>query len=118
MREVMLTTVDNPFDPFENFEEWYKIDMLFGYNTCALVARIAPAPPDSLPENFGNAIQEAAIDRWCKLLPLTYKKVVREVPDPVYEDEEEIDEEKSYAEYYNNGKATIDSEPIDENEND
>lgn len=117
MREVMLTTVDNPFDPFDNFEEWYKIDMLFGYNTCALVARIAPAPPDSLPESFGNAIQEAAIDRWCKLLPLTYKKVVREVPDPVYEDEEEINEEESYKEYYGKSNEAInDGEPIEDEE--
>lgn len=100
MREVMLTTVDNPFDPFENFNEWYKIDMQFGYNTCALVARIAPAPPDSLPENFGNAIQEEAIDRWCKMFPLTYKKVVREIPDAIYERQLEEETEEDYDEYY------------------
>jgi len=98
MREVMLTTVDNPFDPFDNFEEWYNIDMRFGYNTCALLARIAPAPPDSLPESFGNAIQEAAIDRWCKMMPLTYKKVVREVPDVDYD--AYVEEDESYADYY------------------
>ena len=98
MREVMLTTVDNPFDPFDNFEEWYKIDMQFGYNTCGLVARIAPAPPESLPDKFANAIQEECIDRWCKMFPLTYKKVVREVPDPDYE--AMIREDEDYSSYY------------------
>ena len=85
MRQFMLTTVDNPFDPFDNFEEWFKIDMQFGYNTCGLLARIAPVPPDSLPESYGNAIQEQAVDRWCKMFPLTYKKVVRDVPEPDYD---------------------------------
>ena len=98
MREVMLTTVDNPFDPFDNFDEWYKIDMQFGYNTCGLLARIAPAPPESLPESYGDRIREECIDRWCKMFPLTYKKVVREVPEDTYE--EYVEEDEPYAEYY------------------
>ena len=86
MREVMLTTVDNPFNPFDNFDEWYKIDMQFGYNTCALLARIAPAPADSLPDAYCDALIEQAMDRWCKMFPLTYKKVEREVPDIDYDE--------------------------------
>ena len=87
MRAVMLTTVDNPFNPFENFQEWYKIDMQFGYNTCALLARIAPvADVETLPESYLNALKEQCIDRWVKMFPLTYKKVVAEEPDDNEED--------------------------------
>ena len=37
----MLTTLDNPFDPFNDFKEWYKFDCEQGHNTSARLARIA-----------------------------------------------------------------------------
>lgn len=37
----MLTTLDNPFNPFTQFDEWYSFDVAHGYNTCGLIARIA-----------------------------------------------------------------------------
>ena len=39
--EYMLTTVDNPFDPFTRFEEWYAYDVRMGYNTASFLERIA-----------------------------------------------------------------------------
>lgn len=93
MREVMLTTLDNPFDPFENFQEWYKIDMQFKYNTCALVARLCPQPSESLPESYVNAINENIIDRWVNMFPLTYKKVVRETNDEEFDETTSEEEE-------------------------
>ncbi len=39
--EYMLTTIDNPFNPFTNYDEWYAFDVSVGYNTCAYLARIA-----------------------------------------------------------------------------
>ena len=41
MEDCMLTTTDNPFDPFTQFEEWYVYDTQKGYNTCSYLARIA-----------------------------------------------------------------------------
>ena len=37
---VMLTTVDNPFDPFTQFDEWYAWDEAAGYHTTAFLARV------------------------------------------------------------------------------
>lgn len=39
--EYMLTTVDNPFDPFTMFDEWLAYDIGLGYNTVALLDRVA-----------------------------------------------------------------------------
>ena len=37
----MLTTIDNPFDPFEQFVSWQLFDIEKGYNTCALIGRLS-----------------------------------------------------------------------------
>lgn len=39
--EVMLTTFDNPFDPFDDFVHWFMFDIQKGYNTCSYLARVA-----------------------------------------------------------------------------
>lgn len=41
MDEFMLTTEDNPYNPFSMFDEWYAYDCQKGYYTCSLLARIA-----------------------------------------------------------------------------
>ena len=38
--DVMLTTVDNPYSPFTQFDDWYSYDVLKGHNTCSLLARM------------------------------------------------------------------------------
>ena len=45
-REFMLTTVDNPFDPFEQFTSWLLFDDEKGYNTCGKLARITQFSDD------------------------------------------------------------------------
>lgn len=39
--DYMLTTIDNPYNPFTNFDEWYAYDVQHGYDTCGYIARIA-----------------------------------------------------------------------------
>ena len=53
----MLTTVDNPYDPFTNFDEWNAYDMRAGYHTMAFLARIVVTSPD-----LSDADQDLAIE--------------------------------------------------------
>ena len=39
--ESMLTTLDNPYNPFIQFDDWYAFDVAKGYNTSSYLARIA-----------------------------------------------------------------------------
>lgn len=38
--QVWVTTVDNPFDPFTQWDQWYKYDERAGYHTCSILARL------------------------------------------------------------------------------
>lgn len=57
--EYMLTTVDNPFDPFTRFDEWLGYDMSCGYNTVAMLDRIANVSNDLSEPDQALAIQQA-----------------------------------------------------------
>lgn len=61
MKESMLTTVDNPFDPFDQFDEWYAFDTRHGYNSLGLLARIVKTSPYLSERDQSEAI-ETAID--------------------------------------------------------
>ena len=41
METFMLSTVDNPFNPFDDFTSWYMFDCEKGHNTSSRIARIA-----------------------------------------------------------------------------
>ena len=58
-QEYMLTTVDNPFNPFTQFNEWYAWDVNKGYNTSALLARIAKVSNSLSEPDQAVAIQNA-----------------------------------------------------------
>lgn len=71
----MLTTIDNPYDPFEQFQSWFLFDVEKGYNSCAYLARIARTS-DQLSDEENNRIVEDAIDEIIKYDFLNiYKKV-------------------------------------------
>lgn len=57
----MLTTTDNPFDPFTEFDEWYGFDQTKGYNTPSFLARVVRTS-DELSEADQDAAIEDAID--------------------------------------------------------
>ena len=76
--EFMLTTIDNPFDPFEQFTSWFLFDVEKGYNTCSRLARIANIS-DELSEKEVDEEIERAINEIIKYDFMNiYKKVKRE----------------------------------------
>ena len=75
--DVMLTTIDNPYDPFEDFDKWFIEDSIRGHNTCGLISCIAKTS-DSFSECTNARIMEAAYDEIIKNdLEQKYKKVYR-----------------------------------------
>jgi len=42
----MLTTIDNPWNPFTEFNEWYAFDERMGYQTSGLLARLVQNSDD------------------------------------------------------------------------
>ncbi len=63
---AMITTVDNPYDPRNEFAAWYAWDVEHGYNTCAYLARVTVVS-ESFPEAVQDRQREQAIDEILKL---------------------------------------------------
>lgn len=59
---VTVTTKDNPYDPFTQYDEWYAFDMRKGYNTSSYLARVARTSPDLPPADYEQAIEDAVDD--------------------------------------------------------
>ena len=59
MAEHMLTTVDNPFHPANEFDEWYRFDEAHGYKTTALLARVLVTSNDLSEADESLAIEQA-----------------------------------------------------------
>lgn len=55
----MLTTFDNPFNPFTEFDEWLQWDVAAGYNTSAFLARITIDSPELSEADQVAAIEDA-----------------------------------------------------------
>lgn len=57
MANTMLTTEDNPFNPFTHWAEWFAFDAAAGYHTPAYLARVVRSS-----DELSDADQEASID--------------------------------------------------------
>ena len=74
----MLTTIDNPFNPFTQFDEWFAFDESKGYHTCSYLSRITKGSYE-LSEVDDALAQELAIDEIIKMNVLgIYRKVKEE----------------------------------------
>ena len=54
MDDFRLSTIDNPFDPFTQFNSWFLFDVEKGYDSCSIIARIS--------DQFPNFTSEEVLD--------------------------------------------------------
>lgn len=59
MDVYLLTTLDNPFNPFTHYDDWYNYDVTKGYNTCSYLARIVKSSDELSDEDEALAIDQA-----------------------------------------------------------
>jgi hypothetical protein len=57
--DLMLTTLDNPFNPFVQWDQWFAFDMRQGYGTCAYLARIVKTSHELSEVEEALAINQA-----------------------------------------------------------
>lgn len=81
MVRCFLTTFDNPYSPYEQFEEWYRYDTDHGYNSSGLLMRLAETS-SQFTDNENAYEIEKAINRIVAADPQNiYKKLKIEVKD-------------------------------------
>lgn len=61
----MLSTIDNPYDPFEQFASWLLFDKEKGYNSSERLDRIAKVTDDMTDKEINEEL-ERAIDEIIK----------------------------------------------------
>ena len=72
----MLSTIDNPFNPFEDFRNWFLFDIEKGYYSCSRVARVARLSNEMTQSETDTEI-ERAIDEIVKYDFMNiYKKII------------------------------------------
>lgn len=76
--DFMLTTYDNPYDPFEEFTPWFKMDLLLGHNCCQLLANESNTNEIASDEVNDKEII-TAMDRIVEREPTIYKKISKEM---------------------------------------
>lgn len=79
MQESMLTTIDNPYNPFDQYDEWYAYDSRQGYHTPSFLARITVISDDISDADQSLAIELAIEEIVRENVNGLYKKVSREI---------------------------------------
>lgn len=79
MREVWLTTIDNPYDPFTEFDDWRRVDEdEKGYYSLAYLARISNATAEMPKEQYYEEVNKAINEIIDYDILGVYKKVSKE----------------------------------------
>ena len=83
MRTIALTTIDNPFDPIEDFDHWFSTDLELALlnhrrDTCSMLGLFARTS-EKLSSSENSELIEEAIDGIIENDFMgVYKKIVKE----------------------------------------
>ena len=82
----MLTTVDNPYNPFEEFTKWFLFDIEKGYFTCEHLARIVNITSDmsqkEIDEEENRAIDQIIEDDFLGIYIRVFENDETETTEP------------------------------------
>lgn len=89
MKDSMLTTYDNPFNPFTDFDRWFKEDLLLGHDCCGYLARESNTN-DVVSDSVNDEYVIDAMNRIVLREPMIYRIVLEDGttfhPSRTYED--------------------------------
>lgn len=80
MANVMITTIDNPFNPFKQFDDWLNHDLKHGTDTCGKLARIAKTS-NALSDSLNDEEIEQAMDSLIETCPGFFVKLYENTAD-------------------------------------
>lgn len=106
MAKYMLTTFDNPYNPFTEFGSWLQYDVMKGYNTCDRLARVADVTDNLSDEDADELIEQAMDD----LVSADILNIFRKVT------EDDFKEPNEYAQELKRSIEAREMEPQDEKE--
>lgn len=80
MREYAVTTEDNPFNPFTQFDDWFNFDCDKSYYTCNKIARLSQNQREDLDPIQQIIANNQVVDKLiaCDFLGI-YKRIERNV---------------------------------------
>lgn len=82
MSRIMLSTIDNPFNPFTQWVEWKRYDEDKKYFTCSYLARITKTSDDLSDADYEQAIHDAIEEIVSLNINGLYTKVYESSADP------------------------------------
>lgn len=71
---IAITTIDNPYDPLDDFMNWFLYDSTHNYNTCGWLARFTNTTETF--SSYENQLEiKHGIEELMKINPTLYKIV-------------------------------------------
>lgn len=74
----MLSTIDNPYDPFTQWDKWLIFDEEKGYFTCEYLGRIAVVSNELSDAEYAKEVEAAVEEIVKENINGMYKKVTRD----------------------------------------
>ena len=88
MVATFVTTLDNPYDYWTQFDEWYAFDTSHGYNTLNYIGRIALTSTEMSDNDYQQAVNDA-VDEILRLnITGNYRKTVQKESDKEQEEQD------------------------------
>jgi len=83
-KEIRITSLDNPYNPFTHWKEWLLFDTNAGYNTCGRLATVTFTSDsmthkevyDEVEHGIEILMRTGCINKFG--VPIEYKKVIKQ----------------------------------------